>query len=202
MRTLLLAILLTLPLPALAQPDGSATDDVMRISRLIAEMRELLTSRDADIREAAIRRAFDDPNSTIRGMAVSYALRRYDPLLLHFALPEGSSVALEDLPSMALSRIKWSDDGRSFTASGGLCGAFRVSASAQVTADRLRLQIGPLCFSPGLLGNSAEPNGRAKPARFSGCQAELAPNKVRDAMEGRLHCPGLPTELPLTLPLG
>lgn len=202
MRILLVAILALLPLPVFAQAGSDATEDVTRLSRHVAEMRELMSSRDTNIREAAIERGLADPSSAIRGMAVFYALRRYDPLPLHFALPEGSSVAAEDLPSVTFGRIKWSDDGKSFTAAGTSCGAYSVTVSAQVTADRLRLQFGRVCFGAGIRGSAPGGGNRERSARFSKCEAELTPNKARDAMEGKLHCPGLQDNLPLSLPLG
>src|SRR5215831_15992257 len=102
MRLFLLLIMLVAPSSAFGQQGGDAAGRVTELSRHISEMRELLNTRDPAVRDAAIETALRDPSPAIRGLAIYYALRRYDRLPLGFALPAGSPIRREDLPSLVL----------------------------------------------------------------------------------------------------
>jgi hypothetical protein len=104
-RWLFLAVLL-LPQPVLAQQGDDPAADITKLSRHIMEMRDLLNASDPAVRDAAIETALHDPSPAIRGMAIYYALRRYDSLPLGFALPTGSSIPRENLPSLTLAQIQ------------------------------------------------------------------------------------------------
>jgi hypothetical protein len=201
MRLFLLLIMLVAPSSAVGQQGGDAAGRVTELSRHISEMRELLNTRDPAVRDAAIETALRDPSPAIRGLAIYYALRRYDRLPLGFALPAGSPIRREDLPSLVLERVQWSEDGRSLSARGALCGG--NATSGQVTGDRLRLQFTQICLSGEVTGVASNRPGVAPRATaYHGCETELAPTQGRDALVGTLRCPSLSIVLPVSLPLG
>lgn len=138
MRRLIIAVALFVPMLAFAQETDDAASKVTTLSRHISEMRDLLQTPDATVRDAAIETSLHDPSPAIRGMAIYYALRRYDHLPLAFALPAGSAIEATELPSLVLGQVQWTADGRSLKAFGGPCGGYIVTG--QVTGDRLRLQ--------------------------------------------------------------
>jgi hypothetical protein len=186
---------------AMAQQEDNVAGKVTELSRHIAEVKELLATPDPAVRDAAIETALRDPSQAIRGLAIYYALRRYDHLPLGFALPAGSPIPRENLPSLTLAQVQWSEDGRSLSARGGPCGGLAVSG--QVTGDRLRLQFGQICVSGELSGTIPNRPGTApRTVFYRGCETELSPTQARDALVGPLRCPGLPVVLPLSLPLG
>jgi hypothetical protein len=200
MRRIIIAVGLFAPMLAYAQETDDAASKVTALARHISEMRDLLQTTDVTVRDAAIETALHDPSPAIRGMAIYYALRRYDHLPLDFALPAGSAVPATELPSLVLSRVEWSADGRSLKASGAPCGGYVVTG--QVTGDRLRLQFTRICISSSATGAVSNQPGAAPRAVPYVCDTELAPTQARDALTGMLRCQGLSMTLPLTLPLG
>ena len=124
MRCLIIAVVIFAPMLALAQESDDAAGRVTALARHISEMRDLLQTTDVTVRDAAIETALHDPSPAIRGMAIYYALRRYDHLPLDFALPAGSAIPATELPSLVLSRVEWSADGRSLKAFGAPCGGY------------------------------------------------------------------------------
>jgi len=200
MRRLIIAVVIFAPMLALAQQTDDAASKVTAIARHISEMRDLLQTTDVTVRDAAIETALHDPSPAIRGMAIYYALRRYDHLPLDFALPAGSAIPATELPSLVLSRVEWSADGRSMKGYGGPCrGGWVVG---EVTGDRLRLHFQQICISSAVTGAVSNQPGATPRAVPYGCDAELAPTQARDALTGMLRCQGLSVTLPLTLPLG
>jgi hypothetical protein len=201
MRHFLLLAMLIAPSLATGQQAEDAAGKVTELSRHISEMRELLNTRDPAVRDATVETALRDPSPAIRGLAIYYALRRYDRLPLGFALPAGSPIRREDLPSLVLGNIQWSEDGRSLSARGDYCGG--NVTSGQVTGDRLRLQFGLICLSGELSGVASNRPGAAPRATpYHGCETELTPTQGRDALAGTLRCPGVSVVLPVSLPLG
>jgi hypothetical protein len=200
MRHFLVAVVLLAPALALAQQPDDAASKVTALSRQISEMRDLLQTSDISVRDAAIETALHDPSPAIRGMAIYYALRRYDHLPLAFALPAGSAIQATELPSLALEGVVWTADGRSLKARGGSCGGAWVAG--EVTGDRLRLQFQRICISNEVTGSvSNRPGAAPRPIPYV-CETELAPTQARDALVGALRCQGLSRTLSLTLPLG
>src|SRR5579872_3324694 len=127
MRRLIVAVVLFAPTLVLAQQTDDAASKVTALARHISEMRDLLQTTDPAVRDAAIETALRDPSPAIRGMAIYYALRRYDHLPLDFALPAGSAIPATELPSLLLSRVEWTPDGRSLKAAGAPCGGWSVA---------------------------------------------------------------------------
>ncbi len=200
MRCFVIAIVLLAPALALAQEPDDAASKVTALSRHISEMRDLLQTTDSAVRDAAIETALRDPSPAVRGMAIYYALRRYDHLPLAFALPAGSAIQATELPSLVLQRVEWTADGRSLAALSESCGLTRVTG--EVTSDRLRLQFQRICISDEVTGSvSTRPGAKPHPIPYA-CETELAPTLARDALAGTLRCQGLSVTLPLTLPLG
>jgi len=200
MRRLIIAVALFVPILAFAQETDDAASKVTTLSRHISEMRDLLQTPDATVRDAAIETALHDPSPAVRGMAIYYALRRYDHLPLAFALLTGSAIEATELPSLVLGQVQWTADGRSLKAFGGPCGGYIVTG--QVTGDRLRLQFARICISSAVTGSLSNQPGATPQAIPYVCDTELAPTQARDALTGTLRCQGLHLTLPLTLPLG
>jgi hypothetical protein len=201
MRYFLMLLMLIAPVHAVGQQGVDTAGKVTELSRHVSEMRELLNTRDPAVRDAAVETALQDPSPAIRGMAIYYALRRYDRLPLGFALPAGSPIRREDLPSLVLGDVKWSEDGRSLSAVGAECGG--NTTHGQVTGDRLRLQFVKICLSSDLSGAaSSQPGAKPTAIPYFGCETELTPTPGRDALTGALRCPGVSIALPLSLPLG
>ena len=197
----LLLAMLIVPSFAAAQQGDDVAGKVTELSRRITEMRELLDARDPAIRDAAVETALHDASPAIRGLAIYFALRRYENLPLGFALAPGSSIQREKLPSLVLYKVRWSEDGRSLLGRGTDCGGHVVNG--QVTGDRLRLQFTQVCLSEELSGNiSNRPGVAGRTIAYHGCETELTPTQARDALTGTLRCPGLSLGLPLILPLG
>ena len=105
MRCLIIAVALFAPMLAFAQETDDAASKVTALSRHISEMRDLLQTPDATVRDAAIETALHDPSPAVRGMAIYYALRRYDHVPLAFALPAGSAIEATELPSLVLAQV-------------------------------------------------------------------------------------------------
>jgi hypothetical protein len=200
MHRLIIAVALFVPMLAFAEESDDAASRVTALARHISEMRDLLQAPDATVRDAAIETALRDPSPAIRGMAIYYALRRYDHLPLAFAVPAGSAIEATELPSLDLGQVQWTPDGRSLKALGGACGGYVVTG--QVTGDRLRLHFAQICISGAVAGTlSNQPGATPRPIPYV-CDTELAPIQAGDALTGTLRCQGLHLTLPLTLPLG
>jgi hypothetical protein len=200
MRLVIIAVALLTPMLALAQETDDPASKVTALARHISEMRELLQTTDVTVRDAAIETALHEPSPAIRGMAIYYALRRYDHLPLEFALPAGSAIPETELPSLHLSQVQWSADGRSLKAFGAPCAGGWVDG--QVTGDHLRLHFQQICLSGALTGEDSNRPGVTPPRTPYVCETELSPTQARDALTGKLRCQGLPLTLPLMLPLG
>jgi hypothetical protein len=72
----------------------------------------------------------------------------------------------------------------------------------EIAGERLSLHYDGICVQSSLLAQPA-PGSQAPPQPKSvRCQATLALNKERNALEGPLRCEGLPTVLAMRLPFG
>jgi len=201
MRLLVTLGLGMMPFAAMAQSGQDPTLKVTTLAHHMEEMRELLATTDPTMRDAAIETALADPSSAVRGMAIYRAIGRYDQLPVEFALPPGSEIPNSALPSIVLSRIRWTTDGRSMVAAGLPCGGYRIAG--EIMSDRLRLQFQQVCFKGDLSGAvSNQPGTAVRTKAYYQCKAIMTLSQSRDALEGALQCPELPIQIPLSMPLG
>jgi hypothetical protein len=193
-RLLAMVVLLSSAAVATAQAQ-SATERVLQASRELAELQELLSAREPEIRAAALSHALNHENASARALGVGAALRRFHALTPVASLPPGARIAQQqDVPSLGINQITWAADGRSLR--GNLRGQ---PAEGQLAGERLALQISQLLVSARLTGQQD-----ARPDSVAGvpCQAILALNPARDALTGTLSCQGVLTTFPVELAFG
>jgi len=180
----------------------SVTEKAIDEAKHVNEYLDLLHSKDEGVRQSAMRMALTDQSPVVRGMAVSAYLNRFNALTPEVVLDPGSQIGREDAPLLAMTNVKWSQDGKSFTASMTVfCGGSRA-IDGQVVGERLSLSFGGLCLSSNLVPSSPNRGQNAPRLTAHQCVITLILNEKQDALEGPLHCLSLPLTMKIRLPLG
>ena len=165
-------------------------------------VKESIESRDVGIRTEALQKAMKDSDPAIRGLAISGYLTRFHDLTPEVVLETGGSLNPEDVPQMGLSRIVWSDDGKSGDGAQAVRCSGYYGVHAQVSNGRLTLRYEGLCLPPGYnskVGTTTKDASKLTPAP---CTVILALTEHGGELSGPLRCLSISTMAKVTLQFG
>ena len=163
------------------------------------EYQEMLQSNNPITRSEGLTAALADENLGIRGNALWSVLQRRQTLPIEAVVPLGGRIGPGEVPDVAVSRLRWNPEQRSFEGivrsfgySGNVTGAV-VSGKLQISYERLRM--------PGRSGLPSDVSLTQKDLVIRKCTVSLALNPAHDALEGPLRCEEVPQTLALRMAL-
>lgn len=177
----------------------SPQDRAAAAERRWVEYQEMLQSNNPISRSEALSAALVDENLGIRGNALWSILQRRQMLPLEVVVPPGGRMGPGEVPSVAISRLRWNSELRtlegvtiSFGSAGSVTGSI-LSGKLQILYAGLRVMT--------RFGLPADVQPTRNDFSTRHCSVNLALNPSHDALEGPLRCEEMREMLAIRMPL-